>query len=228
MNSTMMTTGAWWHNLVLWGAIALTVLVAGVLLWKFALRRKVEHRNKLLAIGLQDIGELAVEEVRCTVAHAIKEARRFFGKAIPLTKSRLIFTYDATVKVGYDFADVKVKVDDAARVITLKVPRARILSTEIHTDSMNLLDEHYSVFRKIGMQDVNASLDAIRTEAQQKAVEGGCFERAAVSCQHQLQTFIGQFHELSQYRLVFQFRDGVAPEELPAEADDVVEEAQEA
>ena len=82
-------------------------------------------------------------------------------------------------------------------------------------------------FRQVE-NDVNASLDAIRTEAQKKAVEGGCFERAAVSCQHQLQTFVGQFRDLSQYRLAFQFRDGIAPEELPAEADDGVEEAQEA
>ncbi len=182
-------------------------------------RRRILHRNRMLRSGLVDIGELAVETLRCTQAHSVQKARTLFGMAIPLTRAQYIFTYDVVVRVGFDFDQIDVQVNERRRTITLRFPPARVLSAAVEPDSLTILDERRSLFTRVPMESINEALGQMRDEAVARAMEEDIFRRAEASAQGRMQMFLGQFESLKGYRQLYVFSSGTQGEVLPEPAE---------
>lgn len=195
-------------------------MLAGVALaaavWMYIQRKKrIRRQSVMLATGLRDMGELVVEEVRCTLVHSTKEPRRFFGKELPLVRERCIFTVDVVVRIGFDFDAIDAHVDNLRRRIELRLPEMRMLTTAVDYESMSVLDEKTGVFARPRMDAHREAMQHLTHEAEEKARAFGAFERAQISAQTRLEAFVGKLYDLTAYELT------VIPAGSPKTEDDL-------
>ena len=186
-------------NAVLWlilGAIAV------VCIWRSIHRvQHVKRTSRMLDAQLRDIGELAVEEVRCTMVHCTKEPRRFFGMETPWTREQYIFTVDVIIKIGFDVDDIDVRVSNLRKKITMNLPAMRVLSSAVDYESATMLDEKTGVFAgKKLMRQFEAVHDLVR-EAEARVRGYGAFERAEASAKTRLEAFVAKLYDLTEYDL---------------------------
>ena len=68
--------------------------------------------------------------------------------------SKYIITYDGVIKAGYDLSKVKAEVNGTNVTVTL--PEPKILSHTIDYDSLQIMDEQYSIFNPVEITDYNS------------------------------------------------------------------------
>lgn len=143
---------------------------------------KTEITAEMMQEKLRDIGELATEEYTYTEVGTFDRSKtvQILGRDynLPLTQSKFIYSYDGTIKAGIDFTQITVEKDEAGRQITVTLPAARILSSELDEDSFQLYDEKNNIFNPYSVSDVNDTNREIKTHAEEKAVSKGLLKRA--------------------------------------------------
>lgn len=166
---------------------------------------EMQHESKMTKLGFEDIGELATQEMIGTVVHTEKTAQSLFGMEIPFTQSQYIYSYDFDIKAGYDFSYIKyeIKDDEEQKEILIYLPEAKILSTEILTDSFEVYYEKESIFKRITLSDNNIALKDMKKLAEDNAVSNGIYEKAKSNAEIILKAFFAQYYDLSVYTITF-------------------------
>lgn len=138
--------------------------------------------GEIMQEKLRGIGELATEEYAYTevASYDSRKTVELFGQNVnvPLTRSSFIYSYDGAIKAGIDFTGVSVEKDDSLKIITVRLPTARILSSELFLDSFRLYDEKNNIFNPIGVESLNDANLLLKENAEKRAVENGLLERA--------------------------------------------------
>ena len=166
---------------------------------------QMQHESKMTKFGFEDIGELATQEMIGTVVHTEKTAQSLFGMEIPFTQSQYIYSYDFDIKAGYDFSYIKyeIKDDEENKEILIYLPEAKILSTEILTDSFEVYYEKESIFKRITLSDNNIALKDMKKLAEDNAVSNGIYEKAKSNAEIILKAFFAQYYDLNVYTITF-------------------------
>lgn len=166
---------------------------------------QMQHESKMTKFGFEDIGELATQEMIGTVVHTEKTAQSLFGMEIPFTQSQYIYSYDFDIKAGYDFSYIKyeIKDDEENKEILIYLPEAKILSTEILTDSFEVYYEKESIFKRITLSDNNIALKDMKKLAEDNAVSNGIYEKAKSNAEIILKAFFVQYYDLNVYTITF-------------------------
>lgn len=166
---------------------------------------QMQHESKMTKFGFEDIGELATQEMIGTVVHTEKTAQSLFGMEIPFTQSQYIYSYDFDIKAGYDFSYIKyeIKDDEENKEILIYLPEAKILSTEILTDSFEVYYEKESIFKRITLSDNNTALKDMKKLAEDNAVSNGIYEKAKSNAEIILKAFFSQYYDLNVYTITF-------------------------
>lgn len=166
---------------------------------------QMQHESKMTKFGFEDIGELATQEMIGTVVHTEKTAQSLFGMEIPFTQSQYIYSYDFDIKAGYDFSYIKyeIKDDEENKEILIYLPEAKILSTEILTDSFEVYYEKESIFKRITLSDNNTALKDMKKLAEDNAVSNGIYEKAKSNAEIILKAFFAQYYDLNVYTITF-------------------------
>lgn len=164
----------------------------------------VEAVSVSLGGAINGIGELATAEYGYTMAQtANKPHREIMGFKIPLTSSKVVYSYDGLIKAGIDFAEISVSADEDAKTVTVSLPEPRILSSEVDGDSLVVFDEQNSPFNAITFEDMNLSVGELKSAAEKDAVAGGLLDRASANAEKLLRTTVGGFFDLDEYTLEF-------------------------
>ena len=165
------------------------------------IEKEAEITSEIIKEGLKDIGELATEEYDYTGVETYDESKSFKGFEIPFTKSRFIYSYDGTIKAGIDFTSIEVEKDDLKKLVTVTLPEAEILSSEVDEKSFQLYDEKNSIFNPISVSDVNETVIRLKETAERKAVEKGLLERANRNAQALIKNFVKSTYSLKDYTI---------------------------
>ena len=191
-------------NLIL--VLVVTFIGAGAFIFGGKMKEdQMQHESKMTKFGFEDIGELATQEMIGTVVHTEKTAQSLFGMEIPFTQSQYIYSYDFDIKAGYDFSYIKyeIKDDEENKEILIYLPEAKILSTEILTDSFEVYYEKESIFKRITLSDNNISLKDMKKLAEDNAVSNGIYEKAKSNAEIILKAFFAQYYDLNVYTITF-------------------------
>ena len=140
----------------------------------------------------------------------IDASRELFGVKIPFTQTEIIYSYDVAVKAGLDFDQVEWEVNDEAKEIQVTMPEIRVLSSEVDLESFKLYHENWSNFRPIRTEEFNAAAQAMKVEAQNRAVENGLLDNAQENAERVIQGFIHQNFDPQEYKIVFEYEKGAA------------------
>ena len=191
-------------NLIL--VLIVAVIGAGAFIFGGKMKDdQMQHESKVTKFGFEDIGELATQEMIGTVVHTEKTAQSLFGIEIPFTQSQYIYSYDFDIKAGYDFSYIKyeIKDDEENKEILIYLPEAKILSTEILTDSFEVYYEKESIFKRITLSDNNVALKDMKKLAEDNAVSNGIYEKAKSNAEIILKAFFAQYYDLNVYTITF-------------------------
>ena len=191
-------------NLIL--VLIVAVIGAGAFIFGGKMKEdQMQHESKMTKFGFEDIGELATQEMIGTVVHTEKTAQSLFGMEIPFTQSQYIYSYDFDIKAGYDFSYIKyeIKDDEENKEILIYLPEAKILSTEILTDSFEVYYEKESIFKRITLSDNNVALKDMKKLAEDNAVSNGIYEKAKSNAEIILKAFFAQYYDLNVYTITF-------------------------
>ena len=110
------------------------------------------------------------------------------GIKIPFTTSKIIITYDGVIKAGYDLSKVKAAVNGNEVIITL--PKVEVLSHTIDYDSLQIMDEKYSIFNQFEVTDYNGFYAEQSKLMEEKAINKGLFEKAEANGKVMIESLI--------------------------------------
>lgn len=149
--------------------------------------------------GLKDIGELATEEYFFTRVENYDNTKSINNFKIPFTRSKFVYSYDGMVKAGIDFADISVEKDDLKKIITITIPKSRILDCSIDTDTFKLYDEKNSAFNQFSITDFNDTLDKMMDAAKEDAIKKGVLDRADRNAKLLLKNFVMSTYDIDDF-----------------------------
>lgn len=124
-----------------------------------------------------------------------------FGIQIPFTQSKYIYSMDFEIKAGIDFGDIDWDLKD--KIIEVRLPEARILSSEMKQDSFQVYHEEESIFRQIRLEEINDGFEDMQKQAEKDAVSNGLLENAKSNAETILKEFFAKEYDLKEYKITF-------------------------
>ncbi|MGF7012035.1 flagellar basal body-associated protein FliL [Lachnospiraceae bacterium PF1-22] len=180
--------------------VAIVLAVAVFFALGFQVSRLTE--SKTTKLGFEDIGELATQSAYCTEVNVTDNSRELFNIKIPFTQSKYVYSYDIVIKAGYDFGEIEWSEKDN-KEIEVKLPEAKILSSDLDTESFKVYHEAESIYTQIGLEDNNEALKGMKKNAEKDAISNGLLENARSNAETVLRGFIGNVYDLNEYTITF-------------------------
>jgi len=153
---------------------------------------------------INDIGELATAEYIFTIANVSEKPKKeLVGIEIPFTNSKIIYSYEGTIKAGIDFVKVEVDVNEKNKTIFVDLPDSEILSTEVDNDSLIIYDEKNNPINRFSFSDMNLAIDDIKNKAEETAIDKGLLLRSQENAQSIIRTTILSLYDPEEYSVEF-------------------------
>jgi len=153
---------------------------------------------------INDIGELATAEYIYTISSVTeKPNKELIGLEIPFTSSKIIYSYEGTVKAGIDFVDIKIDVKESNKMIYIGLPDSTILSSEVDNESLIIYDEKNNPLNKFSFSELNIAIVDIKEKAEETAIEKGLLVRAQENGQSIIRSTVESFYGLEEYSVEF-------------------------
>lgn len=127
---------------------------------------------------IKAIGELATQEYTYTNAGSFTDSKQLKNFKIPFTEKSFIVKWDGTIKAGIDVQKVVIEVDDKAKIITVQMPQAKILSHELDESSFEVLREDDNIFNPIEIEDVKKFDAKSKETMEQRAIDNSILDKA--------------------------------------------------
>ncbi|MDR0454184.1 MAG: DUF4230 domain-containing protein [Deferribacteraceae bacterium] len=130
---------------------------------------------------------------------------KIFGKEIPFTGKKAIYTIDGTIKLGIDGNDIKVKTSGSG--IIVRMPEIKILSHEIYPETFNLYDEKTGLLSNYTLKSANDIQLNHKNEREKKVNENvALFTQAKESAEQQFKSLLENMPGIKgKYRIVFEW-----------------------
>ncbi|WP_084554761.1 DUF4230 domain-containing protein [Eubacterium xylanophilum] len=184
-------------GIIIVAVIAAAIGVLGTTIWQ-----KYNTQDKTIAIGFEDIGELATQESRVTKVKSVDKSMDFFGLFdMPFTHSNVIFSYDFEIKAGYDFSEIKWDVDEEKKVVMVTLPQVKTFGSRIDPKSFKVYNEKSSAFNPIKLKEFGEETTKMNVEAEKEAIEAGLLDKARVNGEKLITGMLKQHFE--DYRIEF-------------------------
>ena len=136
------------------------------------------------------IGELATIEYDYTNVVDLKSSRSIKGWEVPGTTKSLMVMFDGTMKIGIAASGISIDIHDNTQTISIAVPKAKILSHEIHENTVKVLNQKSGLFNPVKIDDYNSLLASQKQAMQEKVSAGDTFARAENDAAKMLQAFL--------------------------------------
>ncbi len=191
------------------GALVLVCIVAiasTALFIAYKNGTKVNETIQETVVNYQDIEEITFQEAtvpKIGVIHKPMELGKLeFDN--PLTTSDCIFTYNITVKAGYDLKDIK---DDGGneltQTITVTLPKATVYEPYVDEDSFTKYWDDEKITANVGLDDIHAKKLEMMEHAKEAAIKGGLYEKTAEHAKVVIADYIHSPKGYENYNVVF-------------------------
>ena len=122
----------------------------------------------------------------------------------PLTTSDCIFTYNITVKAGYDLKDIK---DDGGseltQTITVTLPKTTVYEPYVDEDSFTKYWDDEKITANVGLDDIHDKKLEMIEHAKKAAIKGGLYEKTAEHAKVVITDYIHSLKGYENYNVVF-------------------------
>ena len=185
--------------LVLAIVIALAIIVAFAIIKINAFFKveplEIENKTVISIADLQQeilsIGELATIEYNYKNVIIESDSRRIGDWDIPFTQKSYIITVEGTMKIGIDVSEIIVAANEETETVSITIPKAKILSHELHEDSLEVLEEKSGLFNRVKIADWAELATTQKKEMEDKVSGTDAFTRAQDDTARILETLVG-------------------------------------
>ena len=191
------------------GALVLVCIMAVVFGVWFGGYFKGTKENETIqetVVNYQDIEEITFQEATVPEIGVIHKPMEL-GKLEfdnPLTTSDCIFTYNITVKAGYDLKDIK---DDGGneltQTITVTLPKATVYEPYVDEDSFTKYWDDEKITANVGLDDIHDKKLEMIEHAKEAAIKGGLYEKTAEHAKVVITDYIHSLKGYENYNVVF-------------------------
>lgn len=191
------------------GALVLVCIVAvacGALFATYKKGTKVNETIQETVVNYKDIEEITFQEATVPEIGVIHKPMKL-GKLEfdnPLTTSDCIFTYNITVKAGYDLKDIK---DDGGneltQTITVTLPKATVYEPYVDEDSFTKYWDDGKITANVGLDDIHDKKLEMIEHAKKAAIKGGLYEKTAEHAKVVITDYIHSLKGYENYNVVF-------------------------
>lgn len=160
--------------------VLITMLVCAAILFagiNIGQKKQDNHIDSAsLSASLNDVQQLVTVEYDYTNMAIYDSSKQINGWNIPFTNSKFILTYDGVIKAGLDFSALQIEVNE--KVITVTLPEPIIIAHEIDENSVQIMDEKYSIFNMVKVDDYTQFKKDQQAIMEEKALAKGLLEKA--------------------------------------------------
>ena len=191
------------------GALVLVCIMAvvfGVWFGGYSKGTKVHQTIQKPVVCYKDIEEIAFQEATIKEVGFIHKPMEL-GKLkfdTSLTTSDCIFTYNITVKAGYDLKDIK---DDGGneltQTITVTLPKASIFDSYLDEKSYVQYWDGEKITANVGLDDIHDKKLEMIEHAKEAAIKGGLYEKTAEHAKVVITDYIHSLKGYENYNVVF-------------------------
>ena len=152
--------------------------------------------------GLRQIGEINTAEYYFTRTETVEDSKKLdltsiginFIADIPLTSNTFTYSYDGNIKAGIDFNEIEVNVDKEAKLITIMLPKSRIMSSAVDPDSYKFYEIRNNILNPISPEDYAVSFADLIHKEEERAIKEGLLDKADANAQKILKNFISSYN----------------------------------
>ena len=182
--------------------IALGSVVVGV-------KTVFETQEKVLKLGLEDVGELVTQTCHTVVLEDTKENLSFFALFdIPFTESRQIFSYDFDVDASINFSKVSIdEIDDSKKMVKVKIPHSKIYKVTLNPNSFKSYLDSKGLFSRINLAEHNEALIKMEDTAKTQCLTNLILNRADQNAQRLISAMIMGNPRYKDYNVVYEYID---------------------
>lgn len=138
-------------------------------------------------------------------ADTYENYKQLFGKKVPFTTDKVVFTYKGTVSVGIDLSEVKYDIDNKNKTIGIKLPQIGIKANEIEASSFEYPFESDSVFNATGMSDFTGLLATLKEKKEEEVKDDTEFMNTArQNTENVLEDFLTAAVDTKDYAVIFE------------------------
>ena len=191
------------------GALVLVCIVAiasTALFIAYKNGTKVNETIQETVVNYQNIEKITFQEATVPeigVIHKPMELGKleFYN---PLTTSDCFFTYNITVKAGYDFKDIQdYGGNELTQTITVTLPKATVYEPYVDEDSFTKYWDDEKITANVGLDDIHAKKLEMIEHAKEAAIKGGLYEKTAEHAKVVIADYIHSHKSYENYNVVF-------------------------
>lgn len=196
------------------------LMIGGLLAYIFMLQRRklntVSADSKTLMQNIEKVFKVALAEGTYSDIFDYKsEQSRFFN--LFKTKKKALLISEAKVLVGYDFAKVKLAIDEKNQRITiLTFPSPEVLAID---PEYKFYDADSGIFNRLGKEDYSAMVNDAKSRIGQKALESELPRFAA----NQMKSLLTNIDDNTRWQIFYHNNDNkpilLENAELPYQTD---------
>lgn len=167
-------------------------------------KNKQKITSDQLEEQINSIGELATLKYVYTNASR-KEGNLswLWGWTLPFSDSSLLVTYDGMIKAGIDLKEVTFDVNENDRVITVTMPKSRILDNNIPQETINVLEVKDGLFNPVTFTDYNQFISEEKKVMENRAIDLGVLKDADKEAKAIVEGFLKAIPGMNGYTLTF-------------------------
>lgn len=181
------------------------VIAGGSYFWFRTDNGKPKITNETIGVQIKEIKEMSTIQYKYKQLASREDRNTLFNIKLPFTKSSFILSYTGVLKLGIDFAETKIEVDEGSKTIKVTLPESKVLSNEIDMKSIKVYDETNSIFNPVKIDDYAQFTQSGKENAEADARESGVFEQSNEVAKKIITELLNTTKEIKEkYKIVFE------------------------
>ena len=183
--------------------VAVVAFLAGIYFQiSYDSRPDPNYTSDTIAREVREVCEYAVLDYRYTNVGKFENQREFYGWTVPFTSKSFILTYDGEIKLGIE--GDKIDVNVTGTNIKIKLPEVKILSHEVHENSIKVMDQSHNIFNQIEVDDYAKFATDRKLEKEKEVKDSDLFEQASEKIKVQMTDLLESLPDVKEkYQIEF-------------------------
>ena len=123
---------------------------------------------------------------------------------MPFSDIKFVAMYDGYITAGIDLKEVKFDVNEAAKTITVSMPKSKIFDHNIPQETINVVEVKNNLFNSVSFDDYNRFISGEKEVMEETAIGKGILEEADKEARQVLDAFLKTIPGIDRYKIVFQ------------------------
>ena len=156
------------------------ILIGGSIYVKnnFVPKEETIISSETVESSIKEAKELTTLKYHYKNIASFENSQEFQGFKLPFTTKRFLYTYAGVIHAGVDLDKVKVDVNNEDKIVSVTLPKSKILSHDIDENSVMFYDEKNSIFNPLELEDYSNFRKEEEAKVEKEAIDKGLLDEA--------------------------------------------------